>query len=258
KKLSEHKVLEEAKEELTKLLNKFKKHEEAVGKELQVSYKKALESESHIGPCPICKKGSLRVTYSKISKRKFIGCDRYPDCKTIINMPFGGFKKTDKTCEKCHFPILLVFRGKRPQQVCINNECPTKHSQDAATIKELKDIESGKLKKKCPKCGKELIVRTSLYGQFLACPGYPDCRYIESLNKTGKDGKVIQGRGYSNDFKKKGDDKKVSKTKSKSKEESEDVVVEDKKETLRKKVAAKKAKTEIDSKEKSSAKKSKK
>jgi DNA topoisomerase I len=198
KKTGEHKILEEAEHELTKLLSKFKKHEQEIGKELLVSYKKALETQSNIGPCPVCHKGNLRVTYSKASKRKFIGCDKYPDCKTIVNMPFGGFKKTDKTCEQCQYPILLVFRGKRPQQVCINTACPSKHSQDPETIKEIKDFTSGKLKKKCPTCGKELILRTSLYGQFLACPGYPDCRYIESLNKTGKDGKIIKGRGFAN------------------------------------------------------------
>ncbi|HYD02915.1 MAG TPA: DNA topoisomerase I, partial [Alphaproteobacteria bacterium] len=263
KKLGEHKVLEEAEHELTKLLAKFKKHEQEIGKELLVSYKKALETQSNIGPCPVCHKGTLRVTYSKASKRKFIGCDKYPDCKTIVNMPFGGFKKTDKTCEECQYPILLVFRGKRPQQVCINTDCPSKHSKDPETIKEIKDFTSGKLKKKCPTCGKDLILRTSLYGQFLACPGYPDCRYIESLNKTGKDGKVIKGRGFANTGKaptktaakkvtakqvvgqivdtSKGDsDKKKTKTAKKS---EEIIVAETKEEKPAKKAVVKKATT---------------
>ncbi len=31
----------------------------------------------------------------------------------------------------------------------------------------------------CPECGKPLVVRTSKYGEFLACSGFPKCRYIK-------------------------------------------------------------------------------
>lgn len=38
--------------------------------------------------------------------------------------------------------------------------------------------------KKCPKCGKELIVRTSRFGKFLACSGFPECKHTESLEQA--------------------------------------------------------------------------
>ncbi len=39
---------------------------------------------------------------------------------------------------------------------------------------------------KCPNCGKAMIVRTSRFGsQFLGCSGYPDCKTILSLDKSG-------------------------------------------------------------------------
>jgi DNA topoisomerase I len=31
----------------------------------------------------------------------------------------------------------------------------------------------------CPKCGKPLVVRKSKYGEFVACSGFPKCRYIK-------------------------------------------------------------------------------
>lgn len=31
----------------------------------------------------------------------------------------------------------------------------------------------------CPKCGKELVKRNSKYGEFIACSGYPKCKYIK-------------------------------------------------------------------------------
>jgi len=38
----------------------------------------------------------------------------------------------------------------------------------------------------CPKCGKPLIVKHGRYGKFLACSGFPDCKYTKSYQvKTG-------------------------------------------------------------------------
>lgn len=46
-----------------------------------------------------------------------------------------------------------------------------------------KDIASQKLAiptgEMCPKCGKELVQRQSKYGLFVACSGYPKCKYIK-------------------------------------------------------------------------------
>lgn len=38
----------------------------------------------------------------------------------------------------------------------------------------------------CPNCGRKMIVRTNRYGQqFLGCSGYPECKTILSLDKSG-------------------------------------------------------------------------
>lgn len=37
--------------------------------------------------------------------------------------------------------------------------------------------------KKCPQCGKELIVRVGRFGKFLACSGFPDCKYTEGMEE---------------------------------------------------------------------------
>ena len=37
--------------------------------------------------------------------------------------------------------------------------------------------------KKCPKCGKELIVRIGRFGKFLACSGFPECKHTESMEE---------------------------------------------------------------------------
>lgn len=38
----------------------------------------------------------------------------------------------------------------------------------------------------CPNCGKPLVRRTSRYGSFIACSGYPSCKYIYNDSKVGK------------------------------------------------------------------------
>ncbi|PIZ70569.1 MAG: type I DNA topoisomerase [Candidatus Portnoybacteria bacterium CG_4_10_14_0_2_um_filter_39_11] len=43
--------------------------------------------------------------------------------------------------------------------------------------------------RKCPQCGKPVIIRLGRFGKFYACSGFPECRFTEALtqkdNKTG-------------------------------------------------------------------------
>lgn len=38
----------------------------------------------------------------------------------------------------------------------------------------------------CEYCGKNMVYKMGRYGRFLACPGYPQCRNIKSVDKDGK------------------------------------------------------------------------
>ena len=56
----------------------------------------------------------------------------------------------------------------------------------------------------CPNCGKPLIIKMSRFGKFLACTGFPECRFTKSLteNKSGleikcpkcQEGEIIKKR----------------------------------------------------------------
>jgi DNA topoisomerase I len=39
------------------------------------------------------------------------------------------------------------------------------------------------VEEKCPKCGKDLVIKSGRFGRFKACSGYPDCKFKESLVK---------------------------------------------------------------------------
>ena len=69
---------------------------------------------------------------------EFVGCSGYPDCTFTSN-----FKRTEEGA------VELV----------------------AAEEVVVSDIS-------CPQCGKKLVYKKGRFGQFLACPGYPECKYI--------------------------------------------------------------------------------
>jgi DNA topoisomerase-1 len=40
------------------------------------------------------------------------------------------------------------------------------------------------LDEKCPVCGKNLVIKQGRFGEFTACTGYPECKYVK-LKSTG-------------------------------------------------------------------------
>jgi DNA topoisomerase-1 len=54
---------------------------------------------------------------------------------------------------------------------------------------------------KCEYCGRMMVYKYGRYGRFLACPGYPDCKNVKSIQKeTGvtcpecKKGQIVERR----------------------------------------------------------------
>ena len=138
----EEKVLEEAKKTLTKISKQFKEKQEEIGKEIskandQLQKQQRKENKLNI-ICPVCKKGNLGITYSKKTRRYFIACDKYPECRNTYSLPPNSLiKKSDKTCEHCGFPMLISIRkGKRPWIFCFNPECETNRERIEAYKKK--------------------------------------------------------------------------------------------------------------------------
>ena len=49
-----------------------------------------------------------------------------------------------------------------------------------------KDIVEMETKEVCEKCGKPMVIKTSRYGKFLACTGYPECKNTKNIGRDGK------------------------------------------------------------------------
>ena len=182
-KIKKEPVLEEAKQALIKIMEDFKKHDKEIGKELSEAHFETKKAEAYIGPCPVCGEGELRLIFSKKTKKRFIACDKYPECETTFPIPQSGFIKPSKeVCKECSYPMIASIRkGRQPQYVCINPKCPSKKISKEMT-KEIQKLNEEE--RPCPKCKEgKLVLRSSIYGQFFGCSKYPKCRFIEKIPK---------------------------------------------------------------------------
>ncbi len=147
--------------------------------------------------CPLC--GNPLVV-RKGKRGEFLGCSTFPKCRFTSNferIESGEIKIVEKAaaarvesginCEKCGKPMLIKSKGSREFLACSGYPA-------CRNIKNFKRNEKGEIEiiastagpvenKTCPKCGKPLAYKRGRFGPFLACTGYPECKYIESLKK---------------------------------------------------------------------------
>ncbi len=112
----------------------------------------------------------------------------YKDFKVDLETFKGEAKKaieeTDIPCPDCKKGMLIVRFGKAgPFAGC--NEYPTCkftsnfERQKDGTIKLVEAPAPQVLDENCPKCNSPLRQMTGRFGPFIACTGYPKCRYIK-------------------------------------------------------------------------------
>jgi DNA topoisomerase-1 len=124
-KLGKDQVIEEGKEILIQILDKFKKNEAKIGGELLGSLEASEKTQSQVGVCDKCG-AQLRIIKMRMGKQ-FIGCGGYPNCRNAYPLPGGAWvQPTGKVCEVCGKPTVAVRMGKRPFVMCIDPKCPTK------------------------------------------------------------------------------------------------------------------------------------
>ncbi|MBT6995586.1 DNA topoisomerase I [Candidatus Woesearchaeota archaeon] len=153
-KVKKEKVISEAKKVLIEILNKFKKNEKVLGEDLS---KATIETENkmrELGVCQKCGKGKLIIIHSKKTRKRFVACNAYPNCKTTYGLPQQGLLKKEKNpCKHDGFPqIKVITRGKRPWILCLNPKCPGKEewksSKPAYKFPSTEQAEKKKVSKK--------------------------------------------------------------------------------------------------------------
>ncbi|MBI2022131.1 type I DNA topoisomerase [Candidatus Daviesbacteria bacterium] len=79
-----------------------------------------------------------------------------------------------------------ISRGERVWQDTISNFYKPFEQKVETTLEksERVKLELEKVDKKCPECGKDLVIRIGRFGKFLACSGFPDCKHTEGLEEV--------------------------------------------------------------------------
>mgnify|MGYP006278305055 FL=1 len=109
--------------------------------------------------------------------------------KNMLNVKGVGIA-TGLTCPECG-KQLNIKMGKNGHFIactgypdCTFSSNYTRDEKGHIEIMETR-VDDTKVKD-CEKCGKPMVVKEGKYGAFLACTGYPECKYTESVNGNGK------------------------------------------------------------------------
>jgi DNA topoisomerase I len=164
---------------LSEFYRKFKKDLARADKEMQ-NLKEGIKTDEVCDRC-----GSPMVI--KVGKfGPFVACSGYPECTNTRELEKsepeseGGEEEIDP-CENCGRPM-VVKRGRFGQFLACTGypECKTTRKLIATKQGGLKAAKPDQiLDEKCPRCGSNLVLKQGRFGEFTACPNYPDCRYIK-------------------------------------------------------------------------------
>ncbi|MCL6519345.1 MAG: type I DNA topoisomerase [Armatimonadetes bacterium] len=122
--------------------------------------------------CPNC--GLPLFIWESKFGQLFLGCSGYPTCKTVVSKGIG---------EPCPVPgcggtIVEASAGSGKYRCSNYPKCTyASHAENNTNGNGGEEVTD----QNCPQCGKPLVKRTSKYGKFLGCSGYPKCKYIENI-----------------------------------------------------------------------------
>src|SRR5919202_1431491 len=102
-----------------------------------------IRTDETIGKCP--ESGhDLIIRRNRKSRKRFVGCSGYPDCRVTYPLPQRGeIIPLGTRCDACGSPEIKVLGGKRPWVTCINMDCPKKQEQREAAERAKEEQEGG-------------------------------------------------------------------------------------------------------------------
>ncbi|QQG48343.1 MAG: DNA topoisomerase I [archaeon] len=97
-----------------------------VGDELDRALRSSEAVADGLGPCPVCKTGTLKIIRSAKTKKRFVGCSNYrTGCIASSPLPQrGAIRRAGKACRHCSWPEVYVSGGRTPWRLCVNIDCP--------------------------------------------------------------------------------------------------------------------------------------
>lgn len=108
-----------------------------------------------------------------------------PIGRVVTNLLKDHFRQVVDYDFTAHLELDLdeIAQGKKQWQTVMAEffgpfERNLKQKEKSVAKQEMKAVGEGE---ECPKCQSKLVVRSGKFGQFLACSGYPKCKYTKNL-----------------------------------------------------------------------------
>lgn len=126
----------------------------------------------------------LKRHYAERQSKQFVPTELGFIVVDLLNEHFGDILDIEFTA-KLEENLDLIEEGELDWKVVIRDfygpfKNDLEKAQELIEKIEIKDEEAGK---DCPQCGKPMFIKYGRFGKFIACSGFPECRYTESLNE---------------------------------------------------------------------------
>jgi len=123
--------------------------------------------------------------YITIEKRQIIPTEIAFKVTTMLEEHFANIVDASFTAKMEEVLDEIAEEGKDWQKILHDFYFPFMEKIEAGKT----NIKSQKLAKplgrECPKCGEELLLRGGRFGNFIACSGFPKCKYTEQVDADG-------------------------------------------------------------------------
>jgi DNA topoisomerase-1 len=121
--------------------------------------------------------------YVRLEKRAFYTEDVGMVVNDLLVNHFNKYVDYDFTAQM-EEDLDAISRGEREWQPVLKDfwEPFISLLKQKETQISKQDVTTEKTDRTCPECSKPLVIKLGRAGRFLACSGFPDCRYTEPLN----------------------------------------------------------------------------
>jgi DNA topoisomerase-1 len=145
-------------------------------------------------PCPACG-APLMVRLGK--NGEFLACSRHPDCSftgDLVRDADGRIQlaqqpelaDANQICDKCGRPM-VVKKSKFGMFLACTGYPECKNTRDLAKTSEgTLQVSEAVTDRLCDKCGRPMVQKKGRFGPFLGCSGYPECKNIVKLDRSGQ------------------------------------------------------------------------
>ena len=127
----------------------------------------------------------MNRTYVEVEKKQLIPTEVAFTVTEILEQNFANIVDAQFTA-KMEEKLDEIAEGKVDWQKLLLDFYKEFMEQIEKGKKSIKSQKSAKpIGRNCPECGSELLLRKGRFGEFIACSGFPKCKYTEQINEDG-------------------------------------------------------------------------